>query len=97
MNTTISAMIEHAQPGITYTTTATIDEIHDAWQYNERKDHYSIVVEGDFDHNFYEFRLVPKEPAACNSDKYTDNALIVVIALLGLCMVGYVALGLHLS
>ena len=59
---TISEMIEHAQPGVTYTTIATIDEIHDAWQCSYRKDHYSIVVDGAFDHNFYEFRLVPKEP-----------------------------------
>lgn len=94
---TISEMIERAEAGVTYTTGVTVDELFNAWNESGRHASYGIAVNGVCGCDAIEFRLVPKESTVCDSDKYTDNALIVAIALAGLCMVGYVALGLHLS
>lgn len=94
---TISEMIERAEPGVTYTTGVTVDELFNAWNESGRDASHNIAVNGVLGFDAIEFRLVPKESTVCNSDEYTGNALIVALALAGLCTVGYVALGWFLS
>lgn len=99
MSTDISEMIERAEPGVTYSTWATVDELYDAWRASGRDASYNIAVNGVLGFDAIEFRLVPKEPVERDSggDEYTGYALIVAIALAGLCMVGHVALGWFFS
>ena len=101
---TISEMIERAEPGVTYTTGVTVDELFNAWNESGRHASHNIAVNGVWGCDAIEFRLVPKEPyrpssfsRVCDSDEYTGNVLQVAIALAGLCTVGYVALGWFLS
>lgn len=94
---TISEMIEHAGPHTDYVTTSTVDELYDAWRASGRDAHYHIVVNTCDDRDALMFRLVPRVASGTSGDEYTGNALIVVIALLGLCMIWYIALGLHFS
>lgn len=94
---TISEMIERAVSHTDYVTTSTADELYDAWRASGRDAHYNIVVNTCGDHDALMFRLVPRVASGSDGDEYTGNALIVALALAGLCMVGYVAIGWFFS
>lgn len=89
MSTDTYDLILAASPHTDYVTTSTADELYDAWRASGRDAHYHIVVNTCDDRDALMFRLVPRVASGADGDEYTGNALIVAIALTGLCMVGW--------
>lgn len=90
----ISEMITHGQPGVTYFTTATADEIYNTWEASGRGEHYSIVVTPCICHEAFEVRLVEREP---EHDEYSGDMLQAAFALVGIVLTICVIIGWSLS